>query len=174
MVIGCGILITWWYIQSQSEIGAIMQTTVKSVQKRANNEIEYAFRIPLSIMHTTIGALYTNNIAIDNSIFNGDYYDIFSSFDSIDPTNSIFDVLIYNEKYNIGYGVYKINSALYEWQFNGTCLDNTREVKCNYVPKERPWYLQALTLNTSYHRKWTEMYKFASDDNYGLILLTFF
>ena len=195
MIVGCIILIGWWYWTSIKNIGHDMEFAITSVKQRVENEVDYAFRVPVSILGTMITMLYTGDIPIDNTLINGSFNKVLNTFPNYDPDHSIYQIYVYNVDLNIILGSYIcpndantqmwIFDGYYSIRGNSSCAgstdddlsDNYNNSTSNftdyYIPTERPWFELA---NGSLSedpggRLWTDMYEFHYFNGSGVSLV---
>ena len=180
MILGCSICISWWYNSVVEEIEIAMEYTISSVQETAINKVDYSLRTPLALNGIMNGLLYTNDIPKDGtSLINGSYNHLLFDFHNYDPSDAVYQVLIYIDSENntdaaLGFAYLDPNQPHSTvWTYDGS-VGYQEIVGYNssvaYSPRDRPWYSLAMTLDEGV-RKWTDIYTFAFADEPGISLV---
>ena len=164
IVLGCFVLLKWWFDHSSGIVSKAKDLTIESIEETTNLQIEIAFGIPQAILQFTIGYLLTRDIPTNESMLDAQYDSLLTVFDKYDPYNAVHGVYIYNENDDIIVGGYRnqLNSTIeiFKWtddEFHELNLTLTNDTQ--FVPSTREWFKVATKLRNN-SRIWTDLYDF--------------
>ena len=167
IVLGCVLLLVWWFTHSRWAVTYAMELTVESIEETTNLQIEIAFGIPQTILQFTIGYLLTGDIPTNESMADEKYTSLFTKFDKYDPHDAVYGIYIYNVDDDIIVGGVRtfVNGS------NGTTI-TAAQFDDSYVPTSRPWFNETATKLGNNSRIWTDLYYFYTTGTRGTSLVS--